>query len=78
MRLKRNNWTNEEIKDIILGLVPVDSDGNESSILREYSKGLKEAAYYFEHFSCKPDDYSALSYDTETKIIYHTGRKLPQ
>lgn len=78
MNLKRDNWTNQEVIDIILGLVPVDEDGKESIILSDFVKGLKTAAMRFGDFKCSADSYNALSFDADTGEIFHTGTKLPQ
>ena len=79
MNLKRDNWTNQEVIDIILGLVPVQENGEEFTLLKDYALGLKNAAEHFRsHFQCKEDSYSALALDTDTGIVYHVGKMLPQ
>ncbi len=76
MNLKRNNWSNEEVINILKGL-QIDNPKVDKSII--YNQGLGMAMVRFGDFAANPEtSYSAMGYDTETGEILHIGRILPQ
>lgn len=79
MSLKRNNWTNEEIVRIVEGLILKDLNGEEPEEFKQHNAGIRSVVLEFRSsFMVPKDDYGALSYDTDTGVIYHTGTMLPQ
>jgi hypothetical protein len=77
MSLKRDNWTNEEIVDILKGCMLCDNEHNQKFV-DDYNEGIQHALEYFSyHFAIDPADFGAMSYDPKTKMIYHTGEILP-
>ena len=74
--LKRDNWTNEEVLDILEGMkmvgrdgLPVDTDSNIS---------LDQAVGQFCDFKRPADQFAAMAYDTDTKEIVVVGPPLPR
>lgn len=77
-RLKRDNWTNAEVIALIEGQQICKGDGTEDDWCKKHNQVVQMVAEYFRsHFACPPDDFSALSLDTESGIVYHTGTVLP-
>jgi len=80
--MKRNNWTNEEVVDILKGQMLCVNEGADEAAQKQvddWNTSLSDAIEYFSyHFSVSDDDYSALAYDTEKKQIFHIGQILPK
>ena len=85
MKLKRNNFSNKEIIDIIRSFrthekcfgkgVPKEVVDN---TIAYTNQAVDQIAELFLDYSRDPEDYSALAYDTDDKITYHVGTILPQ
>lgn len=84
MSLKRDNWTNEEVINIINGMTlftfdKVSNKEIEATITCNHNDVVRQIADHFRHhFASPPDSFGALSLDTETGEIFHTGKILPQ
>jgi hypothetical protein len=79
MPLKRDNWTNSEVTELIRGQKLFKLDGSVDEDCSKHNLVVDMLADYFEsHFACPDDDFSALSLDTETGEVFHTGTILPR
>ncbi len=81
MNLKRNNWTNKEIINLVKGLIPLNEDGSEVTEIteiRNYTLGIIQVQCLFEDFERELNDYSAKGVNPETGEIFAIGPKLPQ
>jgi hypothetical protein len=81
--LKRDNWTNQEVIDILEGckIVIDDKDRSEKhlSILNSWNQGVEQAIIQFCDFQADPEEsYSAMAYDTEQKRIFVVSSPMPQ
>ena len=74
--MKRDNWTNEEVIDILEGMKMVGKDG----VLRdtEGNFALDYAISQFWDFKRPVDQYAAMAYDPDTKDIVVVGPPLPR
>jgi hypothetical protein len=78
MSLKRDNWTNAEVIDLIEGQSLCLGDGTQDEGTLAHNAVVEMIAGYFrEHFACPDDDFSALALDTETGEVFHVGAILP-
>ena len=85
MTLKRDLWTNDEVIDIIEGLmIPTKMDDVKNWSREEYDSAsnwntsLEMAASQFHDFKAKPDAWVAKALDTETGQIVVISPPLPQ
>jgi hypothetical protein len=78
--LKRDNWTNQEVIDILKGLRLVGRDGKELSEEDggDWNAALSVAISQFYDFKRDANEYAAMAYDTETKTISVVGQPLPR
>jgi hypothetical protein len=81
--LKNNNWTNEEVIDILEGCKIHIGDKKRSEehlkTIVSWNQGIEQAIIQFGDFMKSLDEYhDSMAYDTETKQIYVTGPPLPQ
>lgn len=75
MPLKRDNWTNEEVIKLIEGQALVPMESGLDNFTQAYNNGIMAASALFkEHFITPPDSFGALSYDTDTGELFHTGK----
>lgn len=73
--LKRNNWTNEEVIELLNGCKLYKIGGDPDGVHNHAIDGVIHQFYDFQ----RPDDESgAMAYHTEDKFIYHIGPPLPQ
>lgn len=79
-RLKRDNWTNDEVIDILKGLRLVDRGGKELSDESggDWNAALNVAMSQFSEFKRDAREYAAMAYDPETKEILVVGPPLPR
>ena len=83
--LKRDNWSNDQIIDIIEGLmlsIKMDNAKNwgqeECDIAVNWNTALQTAASRFYDFKRYPNEHSAMALDIETNQIVVIGPPLPQ
>jgi hypothetical protein len=81
--LKRNNWTNDEIIDILEGckICIEDKDKEEEyfSILKAHNDAIEQAIIRFWDFKADPEEsYSAMGYDPLLKQIFVISPPLPR
>ena len=81
--LKNNNWTNDEVIDILEGCKIHIDDRDRSSkhlaMLEARNHGIEQAIIQFWDFKKDPEEYhDAMAYDPINKRIYVTGPPLPQ
>ena len=74
--MKRDNWTNEEVINILEGMKVVGRDGLLIDI--DWNKGLDCAIGQFWDFQLPADHYAAMAYDPDTKDIVVVGPPLPR
>ena len=74
--MKRDNWTNDEVIDILEGMKMVGKDG----VLRDTEGNyiLDCAISRFWDFKRPVDQYAAMAYDPDTKDIVVVGPPLPR
>ena len=79
--LKRDNWTNAEVLELIANCKGGLIDGHGEPLGGTHQQGWDDAIEHlyemFDDFSRADDDYAAMSYDTEKKEVVHTGPILP-
>jgi hypothetical protein len=85
MTLKRDFWTNDEVINIIEGLmIPIKMDDAKSWSQKEYdlavnwNTSLQMAASQFHDFKAKSDAWVAKALDTTTGQIVVISKPLPQ
>ena len=79
--MKRDNWTNEEVIDILEGMkmVVVDkTDGLFRDAKSEWNTALDNAISQFWDFKRPVDQYAAMAYEPDTKEIVVVGPPLPR
>lgn len=83
--LKRDNWTNDEVIDILEGLmIPIKMDDAKRWSKEEYdsvvnwNQPLLSAISQFSEFKADPNDWVAKALDTETNQIVVISPPLPQ
>jgi len=74
--MKRDNWTNDEVIDILEGLKLVGRDGKDLN--GDWNTGLDVAAAQFWDFQKPVDEFAAMAYDPEKKEIVVVGPPLPR
>jgi hypothetical protein len=74
--MKRDNWTNEEVIDILEGMKSVDRNG--LLIDSDWNIALDTAIGQFHDFKRPVDQYAAMAYDPDTKDIVVVGPPLPR
>ena len=83
MNLKRTNWTNEEVIDILEGCKIHIGDKQRSeknlAYLESRNQGIEQAIIQFLDFKADPNEsYSAMAYNTNDKQIYVISPPLPR
>jgi hypothetical protein len=78
--LKRDNWTNEEVMDLLKGMRITGMKVNPPRVayLESYNEGLQDAVETFFDFTRPMSESGAMAYDTEKKEIVHVGPLLPR
>lgn len=84
--LKRDNWLNDEVIDIIEGcMIPIKMDDAknwskaEYDSVVEYNHGLECSIIQLWDLKANPEEsYSAMAYDTLTGMIVVISEPLPQ
>lgn len=76
MNLKRDNWTNDEVINILWGLQTLDKTGKLSK--SDWNTAIDTCVGQFWDFSKPETDHAAMAYDTESKQIFVIGPPLPQ
>ena len=74
--MKRDNWTNEEVIDILNGMKVVDKDGLPGEV--DWNIALDCATSQFWDFKRPADHVAAMAYDPDTKEIVVVGPPLPR
>ena len=74
--MKRDNWTNEEVIDILEGLKVVDSNGMSKEV--DWNFALDFATTQFWDFKRPIDQPDAMAYNPDTKEIVVVGPPLPR
>jgi hypothetical protein len=74
--MKRDNWTNEEVIDILEGMKIVDQNGAPKDSDRNLMLDLAISLFY--DFKRSPDEYTAMAYEPDTKEIVVIGTPLPR
>jgi hypothetical protein len=74
--MKRDNWTNKEVIDILEGMKMVNRDG--LLIDTDWNTTLDNAISQFYDFKRPVDEYAAMAYDPDTKEIVVVGPPLPR
>lgn len=73
MNLKRDNFTVDEIIELITGQVLVDGNGNESQALAGHNEAVRSVAEMFYDFKRPLNEMGAMAYDTDSKFVIHVG-----
>lgn len=78
--MKRDNWTNQEVIDILQGIRLIGRDGKELSEEDggDWNAALSVAMSQFCDFKRDANEYAAMAYDTNTKTILVVGPPLPR
>ena len=81
--LKNNNWSNDEVIDILEGckihIGTKERSANQLARLEAHNQGIEQAIIQFCDFKKDPEEYhDAMAYDVLAKRIYVTGPPLPQ
>jgi hypothetical protein len=84
--LKRDNWTNDEVINILEGCmihIKMDEAKNWSKERYEHAvnhnEGIEQCIIQFYDFRADPEEsYSAMAYDTEKKQIFVISEPMPQ
>lgn len=79
LNLKRDNWTNEEIIDILNDIKFVKGkDEERNQEMEPWNMALDIAITQFWDFLRPTDEFGAMAYDTTTKEIFVVGPPLPR
>jgi len=83
MSLKRDNWTNDEVINILEGCKIVIRDRHRKDkhfyTLEARNAGIEQAIIQFCDFKADPEDsFSAMALDTETNHIVVISEPMPQ
>lgn len=73
--MKRDNWTNEEVIDILEGLKKTEKEGEE---MCSWNMALEIAVAQFYDFKREAGDFAAMAYDPTAKEIVVIGPPLPR
>ena len=74
--MKRDNWTNEEVINILEGIKMTDKD--ETPRITYWNMALEIAISQFWDFKRPADQFAAMAYDPDTKEIVVVGPPLPR
>lgn len=73
-RLKRDNWTNEEVVGILEGRKLTDRSEDRAG----HDDGVEDCIDVFREFSIPEEEMGAMAYDTATKFLVHVGTVPPE
>lgn len=73
-KFKRDNWTTQEVIDLIEGQILVDGNGEESESVKDINDGVRQAAEIFYDFLRPVEEMGAMAYEVNEKIVYHVGQ----
>jgi hypothetical protein len=77
MSLKRDNWTNDEVINILEGCKIYIGERERSDAqlknLKRHNEAIEQAIIRFWDFKSDADEFGSMAYDTETKRLYHIG-----
>jgi hypothetical protein len=78
--MKRDNWTNEEVIEILGGLLLAGRSGVKLSEEDggDWNAALNVAMSQFHDFKRDANEYAAMAYDPENKEIVVVGPNLPR
>lgn len=77
--LKRDNFTVDEIINLINGLMLIDGDGKEIQVdgkeiqVESYNDGIRSVADMFYDFRRPLEEMGAMAYDVDSKFVVHVG-----
>ena len=74
--MKRDNWTNDEVIDILEGMKTIGKDGVVPDT--DHNMTLDLAISQFWDFQKSVDEFAAMAYDPEKKEIVVVGPPLPR
>ena len=74
--MKRDNWTNEEVINILEGMKLVGRGGKDLNA--DWNTSLEIAQAQFYDFKKDAQEFAAMAYDPETKEIVVVGPPLPR
>lgn len=77
-KLKRTNWTTEEVIELIGQCRLYDVDGIEDTTGGTHSDAITLVLQTFEDFLRPEDQSGAMAYDPVSKNVYHIGPRLPR
>lgn len=77
-KLKRTNWTTEEVIELIEGQRLFGMDGKPSDDFGRHNDGIVAARQMFEDFLLPEDEFGAMAYDPVSNNIYHIGPRPPR
>jgi len=78
--LKRDNWTNEEVLDLLKGMEYVydNTDLQKREIHACYTDAIEDVRDIFESFQAPEDSYSGpMAYDKKSGLRVYVGPPLP-
>lgn len=78
--IKRNNWTNAEVRKILDGCRMVGIKENDE-YCDIWNEAIQQAILFFDDFERDPNDpreFGAKAFDTETYQVVHIGTMPPQ
>jgi len=83
MNLKRDNWTNDEVINILEGCKIHIEDRHRKDkhfyALEARNAGIEQAIIQFCDFKADPkESFSAMAYNTDNNIIYVISEPMPQ
>jgi hypothetical protein len=78
MNLKRDNWKNQEIIDLLKGnKISLEDNPNfdeeDLVIINNHNFGIDQCIYTFYDFMRNEKEFGAMAYDLETKSLYQIG-----
>jgi len=74
--MKRDNWTNEEVIDILEGMKRVNMNG--LILDTDWNIALNQAIGQFWDFKRPINEFAAMAYEPDTKDIVVVGPPLPR
>ena len=75
-KLKRTNWTTEEVIGLIEGCRLYNMDGNEDTVGGTHSDAITTVLQTFGDFLRPENQSGAMAYDPASKQVYHVGPRL--
>jgi hypothetical protein len=82
MKLKRDNWTNEEVIRILENqkmIIDADKLSDQAfKFVKNWNNAINQCVFMFRNFSKPVIKHMAMAYDIDDKKIFFVGPKLPQ